>query len=138
MRQRFSRAGNGSPLHDRRRGRAQLAGSIGQSGGGQARKIFIALNAKSPRLVPLHRDSTEQSLFHRRILRLRCGRMDMAVNGKWVMRGTAFYTMDCDAVRKSAQEASEYLVSTPNGKRDAIAFPIFFYTQQKRSENKHE
>jgi len=35
----------------------------------------------------------------------------MAVNGKWVMRENRILTLDCDAVRKSAQEASEYLVS---------------------------
>ena len=75
------------------------------------RADFIALNAKSPRLVPLHRESL--SNLYSTVAYSACGAdvCDMAVNGKWVMRENRILTMDCDAARKSAQEASEFLVS---------------------------
>ena len=61
--------------------------------------------------MPLHRDSL--SNLYSTVAYSACGAdvCDMAVNGKWVMRENRILTMDCDAARKNAQEASEYLVS---------------------------
>jgi len=75
------------------------------------RADFIALDTKSPRLVPLHCDSL--SNLYSTVAYSACGAdvRDMAVNGSWVMRDKLILTMDCDEVRKSAQKASEYLVS---------------------------
>ncbi|NCB29746.1 MAG: N-ethylammeline chlorohydrolase, partial [Clostridia bacterium] len=75
------------------------------------RADFIALSTKSPRLCPLHRSSL--SNLYSTVAYSACGAdvRDMAVNGKWVMRENHILTMDCDDVRKRAQEASEYLVS---------------------------
>ena len=81
------------------------------------RADFIALDTKSPRLVPLHRDSL--SNLYSTVAYSACGAdvCDMAVNGKWVMQNRSIRSMDCDEVRKNAQEASEYLVS--HAKRQA-------------------
>jgi 5-methylthioadenosine/S-adenosylhomocysteine deaminase len=81
------------------------------------RADFIALDTRSPRLVPLHRDSL--SNLCSTVAYSACGAdvCDMAVNGKWVMQNRNIRTMDCDEVRKNAQEASEYLVS--HAKRQA-------------------
>lgn len=75
------------------------------------RADFITLDPKSPRLVPLHRDSL--SNLYSTIAYSACGAdvRDMAVNGSWVMREKNILTLDCDDVRARAQEASEYLVS---------------------------
>lgn len=74
------------------------------------RADFIALDTKSPRLVPLHRDSL--SNLYSTIAYSACGAdvIDMVVNGKWVMQNRSILTLDCDEVCKDAQEASEYLV----------------------------
>ena len=81
------------------------------------RADVIALDTKSPRLVPLHRDSL--SNLYSTVAYSACGAdvCDMAVNGKWVMQNRSIRTLDCDEVRKNAQEASEYLVS--HAKRQA-------------------
>ena len=81
------------------------------------RADFIALDTKSPRLVPLHRDSL--SNLYSTVAYSACGAdvCDMAVNGKWVMQNRSIRTMNCEEVRKNAQEASEYLVS--HAKRQA-------------------
>ena len=75
------------------------------------RADYIVLDTKSPRLVPLHRESL--SNLYSTVAYSACGAdvRDMAVNGKWVMKDREILTMDCDLVRKDAQEASEYLVS---------------------------
>ena len=75
------------------------------------RADFIALDTKNARLVPLHRDSL--SNLYSTVAYSACGAdvCDMAVNGKWVMQNRSIRSMDCDEVRKNAQEASEYLVS---------------------------
>ncbi len=75
------------------------------------RADFIALDTKSPRLCPLHRSSLKN--LYSTIAYSACGAdvTDMAVDGQWVMRDRNILTMDCDAVRRDAQQASEYLVS---------------------------
>ncbi|HWQ99057.1 MAG TPA: amidohydrolase [Clostridia bacterium] len=75
------------------------------------RADFIALDPKSPRLVPLHRDSLSNLYSTVAYSAYGADVRDMAVNGSWVMRDNQILTMDCDEVRKSAQKASEYLVS---------------------------
>lgn len=75
------------------------------------RADFIALDPKSPRLVPLHRDSLSNLYSTVAYSAYGADVHDMAVNGSWVMRENQILTMDCDEVQKSAQEASEYLVS---------------------------
>ncbi|NLI53647.1 MAG: amidohydrolase [Clostridiales bacterium] len=74
------------------------------------RADFIALDTESPRLCPLHRSSL--SNLYSAVAYAACGAdvSDMAVDGNWVMKDRTILTMDCDAVRKEAQEASEYLV----------------------------
>ena len=74
------------------------------------RADFIALDTNSSRLVPLHRESL--SNLYSTVAYSACGAdvCDMAVNGNWVMQNRNIRTMDCDDVRKNAQEASEYLV----------------------------
>ena len=74
------------------------------------RADFIALDTRSPRLVPLHRESL--SNLYSTVAYSACGAdvCDMAVNGSWVMQTRSIRSMDCDEVRKTAQEASEYLV----------------------------
>ena len=81
------------------------------------RADFIALDTNSPRLVPLHRNSL--SNLYSTVAYSACGAdvCDMAVNGKWVMQNRSIRSMDCDEVRRNAQEASEYLVS--HAKRQA-------------------
>ena len=81
------------------------------------RADFIALDTRSPRLVPLHRESL--SNLYSTVAYSACGAdvCDMAVNGNWVMQNRSIRTLDCDEVRKNAQEASEYLVS--HAKRQA-------------------
>lgn len=75
------------------------------------RADFIALNTRSPRLVPLHRDSL--SNLYSTVAYSACGAdvSDMIVNGRWVMQNRTIQTLDCDEVITRAQEASEYLVS---------------------------
>ena len=86
-----------TPGHPRTMGRA-------------TRADFIALDTRSPRLVPLHRESL--SNLYSTVAYSACGAdvCDMAVNGSWVMQDRDILTMDCDEVRTNAQEASEYLV----------------------------
>jgi len=78
------------------------------------RADFIALDTTSARLVPLHRDSL--SNLYSTVAYSACGAdvCDMAVNGRWVMQKRNVRSMDCDDVRRNAQEASEYLVSHAN------------------------
>ena len=75
------------------------------------RADFIVLDPKSPRLVPLHRELLGN--LYSTVAYSTCGAdvRDMMVNGRWVMLDRSILTMDCDTVRKNAQEASEYLVS---------------------------
>lgn len=81
------------------------------------RADFIALDTKTPRLVPLHRDSL--SNLYSTVAYSACGAdvSDMAVNGRWVMQDRSILTLDYDEVITRAQEASEYLVS--HAKRQA-------------------
>lgn len=81
------------------------------------RADFIALDTKSPRLVPLHRDSLSNLYSTVAYSAYGVDVSDMAVNGRWVMQNRDILTLDCDEVITRAQEASEYLVS--HAKRQA-------------------
>ncbi len=75
------------------------------------RADFIALDQSSPRLCPLHRGSIKNLYATIAYSAYGADVSDMAVDGRWVMRNREILTMDCDAVRRNAQQASEYLVS---------------------------
>ena len=71
---------------------------------------IIALNPKSPRLCPLHRDSIK-SLYAALAYSV-CGAdvTDVIVDGKWVLRQQTAVRFDETEVLENAQAASDYLI----------------------------
>ena len=71
---------------------------------------IIALDNKSPRIVPFHKTSVKN--LYATVTYGACGAdvVDSMVDGKWVMRNKNVLTLNGEEVRRNAQEAAEYLV----------------------------